>query len=40
MSSADWWVFSIASVVVISYLATILHGIKLILKKLDKMNDK
>jgi hypothetical protein len=40
MSNAEWWVACIALIVVVSYLTTILHGVKLILKKLDKMSDK
>jgi hypothetical protein len=40
MSNAEWWVGVVALIVVISYLATILEGVKRILKKLDKMDDK
>jgi hypothetical protein len=40
MSNAGWWVICIFLIVVVSYLATILHGVKLILKKLDKMSEK
>jgi TRAP-type mannitol/chloroaromatic compound transport system permease small subunit len=40
MSNAEWWVCVVALIIVVGFLQAILQGVKLILKKLDKMTDK